>query len=105
MNERRAKTPPFSFVAGRNFKDCSRFAQRSLDWSSNGRFFKMRNWIVAIIGAVALALTLSATPVEARHGWGHGWGHHGWGGHHGRHLGWYRGHHHGWRHHHRHHRW
>jgi hypothetical protein len=59
----------------------------------------MRNWIVGIISAVALALTLSATPVEARHGWGH----HGWGGHHGRHLGWGRGHHYGWRHHR--HRW
>jgi hypothetical protein len=61
----------------------------------------MRNWIVAIVGAAALALTLSATPVEARHGWGH----HGWGGHHGRHLGWGRGHHYGWRHHRHHHRW
>ena len=63
----------------------------------------MRNFILALVGAAALALTLSATPVEARHGWGHGWGHHGWGGHHGRHLGWARGHHYGWRHHR--HRW
>jgi|tagenome__1003787_1003787.scaffolds.fasta_scaffold15910244_1 hypothetical protein len=62
----------------------------------------MRNLIVAILGAAALALTLTATPVEARHGWGHGWAHHG---HHGRHLGWYRGHHYGWRHHHHRHRW
>jgi opacity protein-like surface antigen len=60
----------------------------------------MRNFILALIGAAALALTLSATPVEARHGWGHGYGHH------GHHYGWRRGHHYGWRHHrHHHHRW
>ncbi len=59
----------------------------------------MRSLIVAVLGAAALALTLSVTPVEARHGWGHGYH-----GHHGRHLGWYRGHHYGWRHHHRHYR-
>jgi Spy/CpxP family protein refolding chaperone len=58
----------------------------------------MRNFILAMIGAAALALTLSATPVEARHGYGH----HGYG-HHGHHYGWRRGHHYGWRHHHRHH--
>jgi Spy/CpxP family protein refolding chaperone len=59
----------------------------------------MRNFILALIGAAALALSLSATPVEARHGYGmHR--------HHGHHYGWrhHRGHHYGWRHHHRHHR-
>jgi hypothetical protein len=56
----------------------------------------MRHLLIALLGAAALALTLSATPVEAKHGWGHGWQ-----GHHGRHLGWSRGHHYGWRHHHR----
>jgi hypothetical protein len=56
----------------------------------------MRSLFVAIFSAAALALTLSATPVEARHGYGHGYRH----GHHGRHLGWVRGHHYGWRHHH-----
>jgi hypothetical protein len=59
----------------------------------------MRNFILALIGAAALALSLSATPVEARHGYGM----HRHYGHHGRHLGWYRGHHYGWRHHHRRH--
>jgi hypothetical protein len=75
-------------------------SDRSIDRALGG--LNMRNFILALIGAAALALSLSATPVEARHGWGHGYGHHG---HHGRHLGWSRGHHYGWRHHRHHHRW